>query len=218
MKFHSVEMQGTLLTEKVSTLPSWSSADEGRLLYADDVNKFYYGTNAAWAEVGSGSGGGSSLPLILPKNCSLDDTDTDVSRGSAFNMVDTLDFGPTALGTVWFTFEFPSTLDDSKDIDLKLVYNLSGSDDSETFRFQVSSWSYASGETPGAAQAASNNDISTGTSEDGKRQSETLAVIPNSILTAGDTVTLMLSRRSINPADTYTGTLQMLYIYMSQTS
>ena len=215
MKFHGVDMQGDLLSERVSTLPSWSSADEGRLIYANDVNLFYYGTNVAWTEVGAGGGSGTGLPLILPKLCSLDDTDVNISRGSVFN-VETLDYGPTTLGTSWFTFDFPSTLDDTVDIDFKLVYNLSGSDDSKNVRMQIAYWVYGDGETPGAATGAYNTDISTGIGEDGTRQAVAMTSLPNADLVAGDTITFKIGRRSTAGEDTYTGTLQMLYIYMSQ--
>jgi len=217
MKFHGIEMQGTLLTEKVSTLPSWSSDDEGRLVYADDVNKFYYGSNTGWVETGGSSGGGSSLPLILPKYCDLDDTDTDISRGSAFGMIETIDFGTTADGAIWFTFEFPDTLDDTTDIDLKMVYNLSGSDDSKIVTMQTEYWVYGSGDTPSEAapDGTTSINISTGSGQDGARRVATLDPIPNAALTAGDTITLKFTRLS---SDTYTGTFQMLYVYMSQAS
>lgn len=37
-----------LRNEQVATLPAWGASDEGRVLYAQDENKYYMGTNVGW--------------------------------------------------------------------------------------------------------------------------------------------------------------------------
>jgi hypothetical protein len=48
MKIYGTEVKGPLIIDKVSTLSAYTSADEGRLVYAEDVKKIYYGNNTAW--------------------------------------------------------------------------------------------------------------------------------------------------------------------------
>jgi len=216
MRHYGVEMRGGFIGEILSTTPGWTSDDEGRLIYAQDTNTYYYGSDSAWVEIASGSGSGSSLPLVLPNYCSLDDTDDDVSRGNAFDMIETINFGDSTNGAIWFTFQFPSTFDASEDINLGIYYNLSGSDDSKIVTMQTKYWVYGDSSTPSPSSPTGTNSdgISTGTSEDGKRQSQALSSIPNASLTAGHTITLKFTRLD---TDTYAGTFQMLYIYMYQT-
>ena len=51
MDFFKIDSRGPIFTEKVSTLPSWTANDKGRLIYAEDVNKFYQGDNIQFQEV-----------------------------------------------------------------------------------------------------------------------------------------------------------------------
>ena len=51
MNFHGISMLGPLVLQKVATLPVWSSADEGRLVYNLFDKKTYYANDSAWAEV-----------------------------------------------------------------------------------------------------------------------------------------------------------------------
>lgn len=213
MKHFGVNMQGTFLGERLASLPTWTSADEGRLVYSEAAEKYYVGTSVEWVEVGSGSG--SALPLVLPNDCSLDDTYTDIARGSAFGMIETLDYAGSTNGAAWFTFHFPSTLDSTKDINLLMVYNLDGSDDSKIVTIQTAYWVYGDTTTPseGSPTATNSDNISTGVSQNGQRQSTTLTAISNAYLTSGHTITLRILRAS---SDTYSGTFQMMYLYMYQ--
>ncbi len=56
MDFFKINNQGPIFIEKVSALPTWSSADEGRLVYVESNDTLYYGTSLDFIEVGSGSG------------------------------------------------------------------------------------------------------------------------------------------------------------------
>jgi len=216
MRHYGVEMRGGFIGEILSTAPAWTSDDKGRLIYAQDTNIYYYGSNTEWIEITGGNGAGSSLPLVLPNYCSLDDTDDDISRGNAFNMVETINFNDLSNGAIWFTFQFPASFDGSKDINMILYYNLSGSDDSKIVTWQTKYWVYGDTTTPNPASPTGTNsdDINTGLSQDGKRQSKILSTIPNVSLTSGHTISLKFTR--LVSLDTYTGTLQMIYVYMYQ--
>jgi hypothetical protein len=65
MKTDSLDVQGTLHAQRVATLPAWSAADEGRVIYALNVHKFYVGSNTAWVELGA------STPYVLPDPLSV---------------------------------------------------------------------------------------------------------------------------------------------------
>ena len=45
-------MEGEFIAQKVSTQPSWVATDEGRIIYAEDADKFYIGDNSSWTELG----------------------------------------------------------------------------------------------------------------------------------------------------------------------
>jgi hypothetical protein len=50
MESHGLTLNGPLLVQKLSTLPSWTSDDEGRLIYVEDVDTLYYGNDSEWIE------------------------------------------------------------------------------------------------------------------------------------------------------------------------
>ena len=50
MDFFKIDGKGPIFIEKMSTLPAWTSVDEGRLIYIEDVNKYYIGDNSKWNE------------------------------------------------------------------------------------------------------------------------------------------------------------------------
>jgi len=57
MEYFGIENKGSFIHEILSTLSAWVPTDEGRQVYANDVKKYYVGTNSAWLVVG---GGGSA--------------------------------------------------------------------------------------------------------------------------------------------------------------
>jgi len=249
MRNYGLEMKGGFVGEILTTAPVWTSSDEGRMIYTEDTEKYYYGDGTSWIEISSGSAGtsgtsgssGSSgtsgaagtsgtsgtdsggggdaanaLPLILPNYCSLDDTDDNLSRGETYNMIEAINFADSSNGAIWISVHLPDTIDATADLNMDLCYNLSGSDDSKIVTMETKYWIYGNGITPNPSSPTGTNsdDVSTGTSEDGKRQIETLTPIPNADIVAGNTLTLKITR--IGDTDTYTGTLQMLYIYLYQ--
>lgn len=61
MKFHGIICTGKLVLQKVSNLPTWTTADEGRLIYDTTERKMYVGSDQSWTE--AGGGGGYGLPI-----------------------------------------------------------------------------------------------------------------------------------------------------------
>jgi len=51
MQFYGLTMSGKFVGQKLATLPAWAASDEGRMVYAEDVDKYYYGDNAEWVEM-----------------------------------------------------------------------------------------------------------------------------------------------------------------------
>lgn len=208
----STIIQTTTTTAEISAA-DWVTTD-ATLIDGDEIPT----ADAVKTFVEENVGGGSGLPQLMPENMSLDDTDIAVSRGDAFNMIETLDFDGSDDGSVWITFHFPSSLDDTSDINLDLYYHLSGSDDSTIVRFVTDYWCTSVGTMPlsGSPDDTNIDDISTGTGEDGEIRKETLTPISNLDITAGDTVTLKFKREGSSASDTYSGTLQMLYVFLYQ--
>ena len=240
----SITGQGSLatLSEVTSANVNSTGGTAGQALLSDGTNGSYWGdtlstvtsanidaetapldyvlvsqgdTTVKWQEM---SGGGSGLPQILPSDISLDDTDIEVGKGNAFGISETIDFNTPAVagdGGCWYTFQFPSTLDDTTDIDLDIFYNLNGNDNSKIVTIETKYYIYSDGETPseGSPTGTNSSNISTGTGQDGAIRSYSLDSIPNASLTAGDTISLKFTRKD---TDTYTGTFQMLYVFMNQ--
>lgn len=56
MKFHGVNIVGKLRVQRVATLPTFDTtlldgrpSDEGRFLYAEDVDGLFHGTSVGWS-------------------------------------------------------------------------------------------------------------------------------------------------------------------------
>lgn len=50
-----IEMIGDFKCERLNTLPTWTAADESRLVYSNTTHRVYLGTNVSWKDI-SGSG------------------------------------------------------------------------------------------------------------------------------------------------------------------
>ena len=55
MKMYGVDMRGKFHVQRVSTLPTFSAEDKGRLIYVEDEDAFYYGGTDDW-QSGDGLG------------------------------------------------------------------------------------------------------------------------------------------------------------------
>ena len=66
MKAHGIQMEGPFKVEILSTLPAWTSNDEGREVYVQDEERRYYGDGTSWVDYSSGvSSGSSSLESVV---------------------------------------------------------------------------------------------------------------------------------------------------------
>ncbi len=48
MQFQEVDMQGKFHVERVATTPTWTSADEGRFIYVEDIARCAFGSGSQW--------------------------------------------------------------------------------------------------------------------------------------------------------------------------
>ena len=54
MDSYGLVMKGPFVCQPVSTLPGWTSADEGRFIYTQNTHLTYYASNTGWVQFGSG--------------------------------------------------------------------------------------------------------------------------------------------------------------------
>jgi hypothetical protein len=202
--------------------PSAPVGPSDETVYVDSDNDTLYiydSSTSTWKSISGGTGSSSvsadSFPLLKAENFSLDDTDIDVSRGTAFSMIETIDFGEDADGAAWCSFHFSDNMDSDSDINMTAVYVLNGSDDSKNISLDVSYWCYGNNVTPNPASPDATNNTSIGSdTTQGVRRSTALSAISSSDITNNDTITIKVKRNG--SSDTYTGTFQLLYIYLYQ--
>jgi len=53
MKFHGIDAQGTLYDQRVSTLPTWSNADLGRIVFLTTNDTVYIASSTGWVPLSS---------------------------------------------------------------------------------------------------------------------------------------------------------------------
>jgi len=56
MKSYGLDMLGPLVLERVETLPTWTAAMEGRIIYNEADTTVYLATSSGWTHLGSGGG------------------------------------------------------------------------------------------------------------------------------------------------------------------
>ena len=79
MKFHGITMAGKFILEKVSTLPTVTAQDEGRIVYNTSDKNFYIASDTSWSTASTGiSGSGGTTG-------SYGDPVTNVTDGSTLN-------------------------------------------------------------------------------------------------------------------------------------
>ena len=64
MDFHGVDMQGDILVERLSVLQTWTAADKGRIVYAEDKDRLYLGNDIGWRDITSAVESGDGLTKI----------------------------------------------------------------------------------------------------------------------------------------------------------
>lgn len=50
MEAHGINLKGKIYVEQVASLPTWSAADERRLVYNSADKKLYYASNTGWVD------------------------------------------------------------------------------------------------------------------------------------------------------------------------
>ena len=167
---------------------------------------------------GISEGATTGLPQLFPTWFQMDTVNTNVSNGTAFSTIRTLDFGAdTTNGSIWVSFRLPLDYIDTGDLQLVMSYNLNASDDNKNVYFRTDCWCTNDGESVdiNTPDRTNYDTISTGVSQDAAQRSINLSVIPAANLTSGDTITLKMTRDATHGNDTYTGTFQLIYVYPS---
>jgi len=132
MRSYGIEMEGKIIIQKVTTLPAWGATDEGRLVYAEDVDKFYVGNNSAWAEIGAGDMSDLVDDITPQLGGNLDYNSKDIVDTNGNEL---LSFSPSANAVNEITFtnagtgygpEIQATGDDTN-IDIELIPKGTGS-------------------------------------------------------------------------------------------
>ena len=75
MDLYEINSKGLVFLEKISSLPVWTSAYEGRVIYDENTNKFYIGDNSKWVE-----GGGADWNSLSNQPTNL--SDINITEGS----------------------------------------------------------------------------------------------------------------------------------------
>ncbi len=200
--------------ETVPTLPTWTSSDEGKVIYVDDEDSLYYGTSTSWVKIDSNN------INITPEKFNYDDIDLGVDGGVAFGMIDTADFDNAEDGSIWFSVNFPSTWILTSDVRIELKYLLNGTDNGKNVKLIIQTWVVDDGDTPNISSPTTNTiDNITSSSINTNKLHKTLltSVIGNSNITSNtEMLTFKITREASNVADTYGGTLQLASIKIYQ--
>ena len=51
MQFHEIDMDGVFWLERLASLPDWTSADEGRVVYSIEDQNIFYGNSTSWVSL-----------------------------------------------------------------------------------------------------------------------------------------------------------------------
>jgi len=84
MRIFGIDTKGTLLVERVASLPTWTSEDEGRVVYNEADYQLYYGDNSHWiaqvAQINRTTGVLTGGLITI----NADPTKIDISAGTSF--------------------------------------------------------------------------------------------------------------------------------------
>lgn len=221
MDFHGIKMQGPIWVQVVSSLPTWTSDDEGRLIYNTSDGKLYIGTDSQWQEVGTGAGASLSSLEFRPINFDLSEDDTGIDAGTFLEIIDTIDFSPVEVGSVYVSFKLPNGWDTDKNINIKAIFSMNGDDSGKDVRLETRAYiTHPGGTSQESSPDSMGTDLITSSSSNiGKLSSQELsnAEIANTHLTnADDVITLKLTRNCTHSDDTYSGTFQLVSLIVYQ--
>ena len=201
---------------------SWNeiNVSEGMAVWVEDENLMYNYNGTEWVVFGSGGGGINEIEFSS-EDVKMDETNTGVDAGTAFDVFDTLNFDPDTTGSIWFNFNLPTGFDVNTDINFDLVYTLNGSDNGNVVYLNTKVWIVDSGETPVEASPDinQNDSITAATTNTGALAGITLtnAVISETHLSTNTLrISCKLTRDAVNALDTYTGTFQLVSVKVYQ--
>ena len=172
--------------------------------------------------------GDSNVLTELIKNASdftLDSTDVGSDKGTAWGIIESVDYDPDTDGAAWISFKLPVFWDASDDIKFDLYYNLDGLDNSHTIDLEFDSWCVAEGETP-AIGAPTESD--TWLLSSGVAQNDAMRILTHTTsafqitaanITSGDVISVRIRRDADDVGnDTYTGTFQLIKLRIYQSA
>lgn len=169
----------------------------------------------------SGSGG---IYTFIEKNANefrLDSVNTGVSRGSAFDLNESLNFESDTAGSVYLIFKMPDGFSNVKDIKIKHIAVLNSIDAGKDILFNTKSWVVDSGDTPDLNIPDSTID-STITSQTDHMGTLEIITLPEIIISADlivgndQVITLKLTRDAANASDTYGGLYKLMAVQIYQ--
>lgn len=165
---------------------------------------------------GAGGGGGINEVEIKPDELYLDDSLTGSDFGNVFNMIPTVDFGPSTNGGIWGILKMPDGWDETKDIKFDIAYSLNGVDNTKNIRLTTKVWAIDDAETPSFASpdATLTDDIVSSAANTGKHTTLTLTNTKFSSTIVGTLTTRLFFQmtRDISVGSNYTGTFQLISV------
>jgi hypothetical protein len=168
------------------------------------------------ASSGSSGGAGVGDYFLMPNQFVFDGDTFGADTGVAFGILETIDFRPDITGKIIANFPFPIGWSPSKDILIRMYYNLNGNDNGKVVRMVSDIWVINSGATPNPASPTIAGTIEDITSAAGNTNVEaeyvfTTIKVPLAQLSINTkTIVLALSRAGDSVNDTYGGTLQLI--------
>ena len=155
------------------------------------------------------------------KSFRLDSVNDGVYRGSAFGLIESLDFQPSNIGSTYLSFKMPDGFTSIKDIKIKHIAVLNTNDVGTDIIFKTESWLINSGDTP---DPLSPNHTVTSTISCQANHINTVEIIslpeiiiPSSLISELDKYIVMkFTRDATNVNDTYSGTFQLIAVQIYQ--
>jgi len=198
------------------------TSNKAGIRYESTTDKMQFSHDGTtWTDIGSGGGGGAAEVEFRPDDFWFHATDTGVDTGKFSDIMATLDFDPDTNGSVLVSFRIPSNWDTDTDIDFKMVYSLSGVDNTKTVKITGAVWVTADGatDTEASPDATGSKDITSAAGNTGVLDFDGMGTIkvPNAQISSVDSmVTLKIKRDADDVGDTYTGTFQLVNVFAYQ--
>ncbi len=180
------------------------------------ILKYYNGSS--WIAI-QGSSGGIDKIDVRPNRMRLDSVNLGSERGEAWEILDTIDFNPTEIGSIWFSAKFPSNWSLTEDVRLIFDYNCDGNDGGKIVTIQTDVWVADENTIPpdiSSPVLTSSDDFNTLSTLNINRLDTYM--LPNGKVPAtnlnSDTKELIF--KITRMSDTYSGTFQLINVILTQ--